>query len=542
MCHTLKLSRYTLHVLLNQLRRDLTSTVVVVVNDSVSLVVSRPAFTELVSRISSSSGLARRLPPPALRALANFILDRLQPRLISFEEQVFNLVTRLSFAFTFKFYCYNCSPSFCIMLWYSAGGGFAPGARFYVRTWRRAARSCHRSLSDAAWEWPEVQYYLMKHSDFSISLELSYIRCWCVIYDTNTLKSTRTYVKCIYSYEYALDFLSDSFLVGNTRASSSWAATSAPPVSIWMRSTEWAPARWARWPCCWRAPRRSWVARRCSRRTWRSRRSRSSTRLLNSLLIASPLLDCPALINYSIALPVRVCSVYSVYCTRTVYRLYRNRADVFGTRARAAVSLRGGRAALLRAVALAARALRVHPARAGAARRAQRVPPARTSLHGARARRPPAHTTHRNALPRRAHAAPNASIALFPGEDVSNSTVFTTSKPLLKFVILHGECYSVRLRLRGSVISLIPVNKVQLIQHSNLLYTVLICSKHLALLNFCLSICNILFEHSYEHRFLERLIRAEEVKELDAAIKSFYRASTLLGTTSHSETAIRVLY
>lgn len=35
---------------------------------------------------------------------------------------------------------------------------------------------------------------------------------------------------------------------------------------------------------------------------------------------------------------------------------------------------------------------------------------------------------------------------------------------------------------------------------------------------------------SPERRFLERLIRAEEVKELDAAIKSFYRASTLLGT------------
>lgn len=57
-------------------------------NDSVSLVVSRPAFTELVSRISSPTGLSRRLAPPALRALSNFILDRLQPRLISFEEQV----------------------------------------------------------------------------------------------------------------------------------------------------------------------------------------------------------------------------------------------------------------------------------------------------------------------------------------------------------------------------------------------------------------------------------------------------------------------
>ena len=99
-------------------------------------------------------------------------------------------------------------------------------------------------------------------------------------------------------------------------------------------------------------------------------------------------------------------------------------ADVFGSRARAAVSLRGGGAALLRALALAARALRVHPALARAGRRAQRVPPARAPLHGARARRPPAHTTHRDALPRRAHAALHAPAALLPREDVCNSCIF----------------------------------------------------------------------------------------------------------------------
>lgn len=52
-----------------------------VVNENVSLVISRQLLSELSQHMS-------RLPDPAAELVANIVLDTVQPRAISFEEQV----------------------------------------------------------------------------------------------------------------------------------------------------------------------------------------------------------------------------------------------------------------------------------------------------------------------------------------------------------------------------------------------------------------------------------------------------------------------
>lgn len=52
-----------------------------VVNDQVSLVISRQILTDICSHLT-------KLPDEQSQSICHFLLDRVQPRVISFEEQV----------------------------------------------------------------------------------------------------------------------------------------------------------------------------------------------------------------------------------------------------------------------------------------------------------------------------------------------------------------------------------------------------------------------------------------------------------------------
>lgn len=54
---------------------------ILVVNDQVSLVISRQILTEICGHLS-------KMPDETSQIISNFTLDKVQPRVISFEEQV----------------------------------------------------------------------------------------------------------------------------------------------------------------------------------------------------------------------------------------------------------------------------------------------------------------------------------------------------------------------------------------------------------------------------------------------------------------------
>lgn len=60
-----------------------------VVNEHVSLVISRQLLTDVGVHLA-------QLPDPVSKAISHFTLDKVQPRVISFEEQVANIRQHLS--------------------------------------------------------------------------------------------------------------------------------------------------------------------------------------------------------------------------------------------------------------------------------------------------------------------------------------------------------------------------------------------------------------------------------------------------------------
>lgn len=71
-----------------------------VANENVSLVISRQILTEFCSYFSS-------LPDAVGKEVAHFTLDKVQPRVVSFEEQVTTLRYFMNIESSLVFFCYH---------------------------------------------------------------------------------------------------------------------------------------------------------------------------------------------------------------------------------------------------------------------------------------------------------------------------------------------------------------------------------------------------------------------------------------------------